>query len=508
MLCFTSFRRFTYILTFALCALMLSVISAQDETPVPRELPDAGLILNEEGVQDGYVLVSMLQSHYALLVSTDGRIVKTWESGYGPALSAYILDDGSLIRAAARPDAPFGPVGINGYMGGYIEIFDWDGNLTSTVEYMTDDIVPHHDIRPMPSGNILVLAHERFTREAAVAMGRDPEILPEDGSLWTETVLEIEPVSGDVVWQWRVWDHLIQDFDESLPNYGVVADHPEKINLNYHDGDTSADWLHANAVAYNAALDQIVISNKNFSEIWIVDHSQDTETTSGEAGDLLYRWGNLEAYNAGTDEEQILFAQHDSYWIPDGYPGAGNIMILDNGAPERPYSRVAEITPPLLEDGTYEMPTDSKTALASLTWSYVADPPEEFYAEYISGAQRQPNGNTLVMSGPYGRIFEVTAEGETVWEYQLPATARAFRAEKYDLSAFADFDTGQDLTNELRFNDPVWSADCQDDTQQLLHPYLANELESMELFIGTYGEAEAEATWQGEACAEHDGLVE
>jgi hypothetical protein len=169
---------------------------------------------------------------------------------------------------------------------------------------------------------------------------------------------------------------------------------------------------------------------------------------------------------------------------------------------------VVEITPPLQDDGTYEMPTDSTTAQASVTWTYVANPPEEFYAEYISGAQRQPNGNTLIMSGPYGRIFEVTTEGETVWEYQLPATARAFRAEKYDLSAFGDFDTGQDLTDALHFNDPVWEVTCADDTEQRLHPYLANELESMTLFIDTYGDAEAQAIWQTEACAEHEGIAQ
>src|SRR5207245_6277174 len=97
------------------------------------------------------------------------------------------------------------------------------------------------------------------------------------------------------------------------------------------------DWTHINAVAYNADLDQIMLTVRAFSEFWIIDHS----TTSAEAkghtggrggkgGDLLYRWGNPQAYRAGRMEDQRLFAQHDAHWIPRGRLGEGHVMVFNN----------------------------------------------------------------------------------------------------------------------------------------------------------------------------------
>ena len=86
------------------------------------------------------------------------------------------------------------------------------------------------------------------------------------------------------------------------------------------------DWTHVNAVAYNAELDQIVISVHAFSEIWIIDHSTTrprppaTPGALGQGGDLLYRWGNPRAYRAGTKADQKLFSQHNAHWIPRGFP--------------------------------------------------------------------------------------------------------------------------------------------------------------------------------------------
>lgn len=454
-----------------------------------------------EKTQPGYILVSMLQSNYAFLLSQDGRVVKHWESAYSPALSTYLTNDGTLIRAGMDTNAPYGPTGAAGFMGGIVEIFNWDGDLLNTVVTMEGETVAHHDIEPMPNGNILVLAYERFSGEAALARGLRPELLPEDNEFWSESIVEIDPTTGETVWRWDVWDHLIQDADPDLPDYGVVAEHPERIDINYTDSELSSDWLHMNAVAYNAELDQVILNSKNFSEFWIIDHSISTEDAAGPAGDLLYRWGNPEAASAGTDDDQILFAQHNAYWIPDGLPGAGNILIFDNGAPERPYSSVVEMAPARDADGRYVMNE------GEIVWRYTAETPGDFYAEYISGAQRQPNGNTLITSGSHGLIFEVTPDGEIVWAYQLPPTARAFRAEKYDLSAFAGFDEGQDLQAELGFGQTVWGQTCSDGTAPRLYPYLNNERETMALFIGTYGEDLAHAQWEAEACEPHGGLA-
>ncbi len=230
----------------------------------------------------------------------------------------------------------------------------------------------------------------------------------------------------------------MQEYDSSKANYGVVADHPELIDLNYSGTGARpgvADWNHINAIDYNAEFDQIMLSVRNFSEIWVIDHSTTTAEAaghsggdSGKGGDLLYRWGNPQAYDAGTAADQQLFVQHDAQWIPDGYPGAGNILVFNNGSgrPDGDYSSVDEIVPPVDGDGDY-----SGYGPAAPVWRYTAAPPTDFYAQNISGAQRLPNGNTLICDGPNSYFFEVTPAGEIVWDYDHGDQA-VFRVIRYE----------------------------------------------------------------------------
>ena len=152
-------------------------------------------------------------------------------------------------------------------------------------------------------------------------------------------IIEVQPTgqtSGDIIWEWHAWDHLIQNYDSSKANYGVVGDHPELIDINFGEFYLSTDdWMHTNSIDYNPQFDQILISVHNFDEIWVIDHSTTTEEAaghsggnSGKGGDLLYRWGNPESYDAGTASDQKLFGQHDTQWIKPDYPGAGHISYL------------------------------------------------------------------------------------------------------------------------------------------------------------------------------------
>jgi hypothetical protein len=248
-----------------------------------------------------------------------------------------------------------------------------------------------------------------------------------------------------VVWEWRVWDHLIQSHDPAAEGFGVPAERPERIDLNGDAGapqidaatleqlkslgyvppdakphDVRADFLHVNAVAYHPRLDQIALSAPTFGEIWIVDHATTTAEAAGAKGDLLYRWGNPAAY--GRAGAKRLFYQHDVRWIPDGWAGAGNLMVFNNGRerPEGPWSSVDEWTPPLGADGRYALQDGQAFGPAELAWQYRAAEPTSFYAPFISGAQRIANGNTLVAAGTGGEVFEVTPAGEVVWEYRNP----------------------------------------------------------------------------------------
>ena len=144
----------------------------------------------------------------------------------------------------------------------------------------------HHDIEIMPNGNVLMIAWELKSTQETLAAGRDPSLMPEgDTGLWPDHVIEVDPNTNDIVWEWHVWDHLVQDYDSSQANYGVVADHPELIDLNYVSGALNNDANHINAIDYNPERDQIMLSVHSFSEIWIIDHST---TTAG--GRWTHRW--------------------------------------------------------------------------------------------------------------------------------------------------------------------------------------------------------------------------
>ena len=232
----------------------------------------------------------------------------------------------------------------------------------------------------------------------------------------------------------------------------------------------------------------------SFSEIWIIDHSTTTAEAashaggnSGMGGDLLYRWGNPSAYDRGAPADQRLFGQHDAQWIEPGLIGAGNILVFNNGVgrPGGSYSSVDEFAPPVDESGDYSLDAGSAYGPDELVWTYIADPPGDFYASFISGAQRLPNDDTLVCYGPQGTFFETTQDGTIVWEYVSPVTSNGttpqgnppgnnsvFRANRY-APDHPGLD-GQDLTpgDPLeQYTKPLPVPDGQDGTEPLTCSY-------------------------------------
>ncbi len=180
------------------------------------------------------------------------------------------------------------------------------------------------------------------------------------------------------------------------------------------------------------------MSTPTLNEIWIIDHSTTTEEAaghtggnSGKGGDLLYRWGNPRVYRLGTRADQKLFFQHDAQWIEPDVPGAGNILIFNNGGdrPEGSFSTVDEIVTPIEKNGSYTRSPDLPFGPMEPFWSYRAENPSDFFSRVISGAQRLPNGNTLICSGVTGTFFEVTQEKEIVWRYINPATRNGIVAQ-------------------------------------------------------------------------------
>ncbi|MCP4092694.1 MAG: hypothetical protein GY747_04525 [Planctomycetes bacterium] len=403
-------------------------------------LASLALALPQSTPQEGYTLFSPLDSTETYLIDVDYNIVHTWADNLQPGKAVYLMDNGNLLRTYRVGGQPASLLDGD---GGGVHVLRWGGSEVWNFQLANSNELLHHDVEVLPNGNILMLAWENKTDAGAISAGHDPGTLS-SSYFWTEKVLELDPTTGTIVWEWHLWDHLVQDFDSYEANFGVVADSPQLVNINFPASpDPNGDWAHVNTVKYNAEFDQIVLSSRNLSEIWIIDHSTSTAEaaghtggTFGKGGDLLYRWGNPQAYDRGTSGDQLLFGQHDIQWIPDGYPGEGNFLVFNNGLGRSgsPWSSVEEFTPPVDALGNYSLVPSAAYGPAASVWSY-SDTPATFYANHISGAERMPNGNTLICDGPSGRLFEVDPLGTVVWDwtniYPNPSTNKIFKARRY-----------------------------------------------------------------------------
>ena len=403
---------------FSLFVLAFGISAGQAQT--------IGLLEYTPGNLDGYVLFAPIPSTTTYLIDKCGRAVHSWPSANKPGQSSYLLDNGSLVRPASITNAAFNAGG----KAGAIERISWDGILEWSFQVSDAGQCSHHDVYPMANGHVLVLAWERVSVAEAIAQGRDPALL--GNSLWSEQILELEPVGengANIVWEWHLWDHLVQAFDDTMPNYAPTSEHPELVDLNYGNGMAQADWIHANALDYNADLDQIMISAHNFDEVWVIDHSTSTAEaashsggTQGHGGDLLYRWGNPEAYGRGTSADQRLFGQHNCQWIRPGLPRAGKVLVFNNGAgrPVDEYSSVDVFETPVNGSGGYPIGSDVPFGPETLDFEWTEPVPTDLYAQRISGAQQLPNGGLLVCDGPSGALFELDSNNAKVWRYISP----------------------------------------------------------------------------------------
>lgn len=388
---------------------------------------------------EGYTLFGPLQGTDVQLIDATGGVVNKWTTNLLPGASAYLLKDGSLLRA--------GKITTNstGGAGGRIERIAWDGTRLWKFDLATETALLHHDFTPLPNGNILMIVWDIRTAPEALAAGRDPA-LTHPAQVWGERIIEVRPTGddgGEIVWEWRLWDHLIQDFDAAQQNFGAVAEHPELVDINYGASADASDWIHMNAIGYHPELDQIVVSSWYFNEIWIIDHSTTTEQAAAHGGgrwnhggDLLYRWGNPAAYK--TAGEQMLFGQHNAHWIDAGLPGEGHILIFNN-RPGQGYSSVEEIETPRNEDGSYRREAGAAFGPERPAWRHEGNGSPAYYSQYFSSAQRLSNGNTLITAGGAGLILEVDPAGQEVWRYELPVEpggvpTAIFRAYRYQAS--------------------------------------------------------------------------
>ena len=420
----------------AALTLPLSILSTKAQEPT------VGVLFQSEASYDGYTLMPVTASSNTYLLNNCGEVVNTWVSQYKAGMMAYLLPDGGLMRAGKTNNQVFGAGGA----GGIIEQFDWEGNLLWSYLISSPTQCQHHDIAVLPNGNVLALVWKAYPAEEWIVRGRNPELTPDD-VVWGTCIMEIEPQgaqSGDVVWKWEAINHLVQNFDPELPNFGEPSAFPRQLDVNYQATANDRDWLHTNSIIYNEELDQIMVSSRDFNELWVIDHSIPNDMTATAAGHLLYRWGNPEAYGRGTEEDRVFFGQHDAKWIDNG-----QVMVFSNGLerPEGQFSTVDIITPPLNADGTYSLSPEEPWGPLTIDWRFPDSLDAEFFSPITSGAQQLPNGNILITEGLRCDIREVNWDQEVVWRYVNPmgafgATVQGedpflngvFKAERYPAS--------------------------------------------------------------------------
>ena len=435
-----------------------------------------GLMLNNSDSYNGYTLWTSGKDAY--LIDNCGYLINRWSTGYIPGLSCYLLENGNLLRTGKINTAAFN----GGGAGGILEEYDWNGNLVWASNFAFDTEHAHHDVEPLPNGNILVLLWARKENDLILTAGRNPDWQPIRG-LWTTKIIEIKKEGSanyEVVWEWDLYDHLVQDFDSTKLNYGIIAEHPELIDINLNGNQGLSDWAHVNAIDYNEDLDQIALSSRHFSEIFIIDHSTSTAEAArhtggrwGKGGDILYRFGNPANYDSGNSSNRKFYLQHDVRWVPEGYPNEGKLSVFNNGMsrPGGSYSTVEIWTTPMDEDENY-IKEEAAYGPNNFDWTYESLMRSDFFSANVSGAHSLPNGNMMICSGRQGDFFEVNPEKEIVWFYKNTVAnggpliqgesgnnTQAFRATKYP-DNYIGFE-GKDLSPGLPVELDPLPYDCE-----------------------------------------------
>jgi hypothetical protein len=408
---------------------------------------------DETNAHNGYTLFGAFGNTY--LIDMEGHIINTWETEINPRLLDY---NGNILDLS------------RGDVVGLVEL-DWEGNVVFEYVESRPNYIVHHDCKRIFNKQLneyttLFIANKKVSSDAALAAGADPANGPYN-NVQMDAIVEVD-MNGNVVWEWWFFNHVIQDIDSTKANYvgegKTITDYPNRININLPGKPLKRDWLHCNSVDYNPELGHVVI-NSVHGEFYVIDHdgtfvprnpqaSIDSATTS--KGDFLYRFGDPARYSQGdppsisedwtrsSSGHKQIGGSHDVHWIKPGLPGAGNFLIFNNGHflyDMYQRSWIFEVNPYLnadsLNTGNYVNPPDagyweyenfpltrrqSKTMSRQIEWFYTTVNHQGFFSTVGSGAQRLQNGNTFICSDDHGHLFEVTAEGDLVWEYISPVT--------------------------------------------------------------------------------------
>ena len=450
-----SIRHLAVAIGSGLLVLFAGGASAYEASRGPTEL----VYWDPHQAYPGYTMVKPQRVQGVYLIDMAGQVVQHFPD-FG---DAYLQEDGTI----------FGTVGNRTFA-----INDWEGNRLWEYPERREGYNPHHDFlriynEELDDYTILYIANAPLTHDEVIELGADPDAADRYDDAEMDVIVEVDS-SGTVVWEWRFRDHLVQDIDASKPNHvgrgSTIADYPQRLDINW--GVVSSDYLHCNGLDYNPETGHIAISSNRTHEIFIVDHDgtfvagdpeESHRLAASEAGDFLYRFGNPANYGQGEyphyakkhwslqefSGHKQIGGNHDIQWIKEGLPGAGNLLLFNNGltvprgqGDSDPQSEFLELNPYLDANGverdhyvnppeagyTDVMPgtKDSQGPRATRLFSNqivsMYHTIDGFNSHHGSAVQRFPNGNTLVQLARVGRMVEVTPAGEVVWEYVNPIT--------------------------------------------------------------------------------------
>ena len=405
-----------------------------EEEPIPEEPNDSTLtqipdfvpegiveVLNADKVDPNYILVNNAGSNRVYLMDKEARLLHEWKLSNNIGNDVFLLPNGKLL-ASLEADEPLIQLGGQ---GGKLQLVASDDTVDWEFIYSSLDGETHHDAELLPNGNVLAMVWARRTNEDAKEVG-----WMLDTAIFVESLIEINPNTDEIIWEWHSWEHLIQEHDDTKANFGPVIEHPELIDINYvpSSGEPmpiQGDIMHANAVSYDEVNDVILLSVNSFSEVWVIDHSTTTAEASGHSGgnygkggDLIYRFGNPEAYQ----NSEGIRTFHNNHF-PNLLKGdnQGKLLIFSNGNDVEQSSVFELELPPV-----YDLKTNQNNEL-NVTWSFT-DP--DLYSSKVSGAVPLSNGNILITEGDWG-FWEVTREKEVVWKCRTEGFLwRAYHYEK------------------------------------------------------------------------------
>lgn len=384
----------------------LEVMEIEENPSIPvepeeREIAGEISVFDKSLVDDSYLLVNDALNNRVYLMDKEAAILHEWELQTGLGNDCVLLHNGELL-ALLEDEAP--QINFGGFAG-KLQMVNPDNSIEWEHTISDNTMISHHDVEMLPNGNIIILVWMKKTAEEAQENGFNFNY-----DIYPESVFELDPESMQIVWEWHSWNHIIQDIDETKPNFGVISEHPEKIDINYNPNE-SGDIMHANGIEYDEKNDLIFLSINFYSEIWVIDHSTSSEEARGntggnfnKGGNLIYRFGNPEVYQNPRGER--LF--YNNHYPNINIDGDKNTMFVFVNGFNKGQSTVYEFQ---FEDNFTLNPLEDNEP--KIIWSYTHP---DLFSQKVSGATELPNGNILITEGDYG-AWEITREGEIVWKF-------------------------------------------------------------------------------------------